>query len=245
MKKEKFSAKKEAISFLLFSLVFILLVSALYFTFAFFRDRQLTLPSAQIPNNLPTIIIDPGHGGIDGGAVGGQLIEKDLNLDIALSLRDMLKSKGYEVILTRESDVMLSDAEVTSSKKASDLSARLKIMKNTENAVFVSIHMNAFSDKRYGGLQVYYSANDKRSRSLALLIQDKAVLELQPQNTRKIKEAGENIYLLNRATCPAVLIECGFLSNAGDCTSLASESYRQRLAEVLADSIEFYISENH
>ena len=245
MKKEKFIPQKEAISFILFSLVFIFLVSAFYFAFTFFRERQGTLPSAQIQKELPTVIIDPGHGGVDGGAVGGELVEKDLNLDIALSLRDMLKSRGYEVILTREIDLMLSDPEVTSSKKASDLSARLKIMKSTENAVFVSIHMNAFSDKRYGGLQVYYSANDERSRALALLIQEKTVATLQPNNTRKIKEAGENIYLLNRATCPAVLIECGFLSNGDDCSSLASESYRLKLAEVFFYSIEDYISQSH
>ena len=195
----------------------------------------------------PTVIIDAGHGGKDGGAVGADrsVIEKDINLTISKMLQKKLSDDGYNVIMTRTEDIMLSDPAITSSKKAGDLYARLKIMQNTENAVFVSIHMNAFSDSRYSGLQVYYSENDPRSRELAQAVQSKVKEALQPENERKIKAAKDSIYLLKKASCPAVLIECGFLSNPEECAHLKSEAYQNALAQSICLAIEDYICQNH
>lgn len=231
--------------FFLFSLAFCAAIAAFMLAKNTFFDKA---PSPSYNDiTLPTVIIDAGHGGRDGGTVGidGVTVEKELNLDIAERMREILAKRGYEVIMTRSEDILLSDPMISSSKKASDLSARLKIMKSYENAVFISIHMNAFSDKKYSGLQVYYSKNDPRSATLAENIQSSVKEALQPENARKTKAAGENIYLLNKATCPAVMIECGFLSNPDECARLADENYRASLAAILCDSIRDYIFKNH
>ena len=123
-----------------------------------------------------------------------------------------------------------------------DLAARLKIAKDTENAVFISIHMNSFPQTQYSGLQVYYSKNDIRSADLANKIQNEVREQLQPTNSRKTKQASSNIYLLDRITVPAVLIECGFLSNAEECAKLSTEEYRDQLATVLAKAIADYVA---
>ncbi|MBE6600247.1 MAG: hypothetical protein E7640_03485 [Ruminococcaceae bacterium] len=229
--------------FLLFALIFAFLI----FGFSHFRETLFLDNDADNTVNLPTIVIDAGHGGRDGGAVGYDktTVEKDLNLDISKKLQRLLCDAGYTVVMTRKEDIMLEDPMITSSKKASDLAARRKIMDSVDNAVFVSIHMNAFSDSRYSGLQVYYSQNDARSQSLALSVQNRIAATLQPENTRKIKAANENIFLLNKAKCPAVLIECGFLSNPSECSRLSEESYRAELSYVISEAISEYISQNH
>ena len=123
-----------------------------------------------------------------------------------------------------------------------DLATRLKIAKETENAIFVSIHMNSFPQTQYSGLQVYYSGNDPRSASLANLIQKRVREELQPTNSRKTKAATSSIYLLDRITSPAILVECGFLSNPEECQKLSSEEYQDQLARILAKTIADYVS---
>ncbi len=247
MTNQKKRPLSTALNFLLFSVIFFLLIAAFCFGVSFFENYRDGGEASVQNAEKPTVIIDAGHGGKDGGTVGIDKItvEKDLNLDIAKKMQSELTARGYRVIMTRSEDIMLSDPTVTSSKKAGDLSARLKIMQSVDNAVFISIHMNAFSDSRYSGLQVYYSANDARSSALALKIQSDVAKALQPENNRKIKNAGENIYLMKKAVCPAVLIECGFLSNSEECARLASEEYRKSLALVLCESIEEYICENH
>ena len=180
-----------------------------------------------------TLIIDAGHGGEDGGTVGvNGTLEKDLNLEIAFLIRDMALAAGYDTVMTRSEDILLYDRSLDykGRKKALDLLARVKIAEKYENAIFVSIHMNAFPEKQYSGLQVYYSKNDPLSEEIAKDIQDGVQLSLQAQNNRKIKPASSNIYLLDRITLPAVLIECGFLSNPEECEKLSSENYRQKLA---------------
>ena len=106
-----------------------------------------------------------------------------------------------------------------------------------QNSLFISIHMNAFPQSQYSGLQVYYSPNHPASQQLARDIQELTKSALQPENNRSIKAAGENIFLLDRLTCPAVLVECGFLSNGEECEALADENYQRQLALVIALSI--------
>lgn len=187
-----------------------------------------------------TVIIDAGHGGEDGGAVGvNGVYEKELNLDIALVLRDMLKSAGYEVIMTREDDVLLYDktSDYKGHKKQQDLASRLKLAQDNEDAIFISIHMNSFPIEKYCGLQVYYSKNSDESARLAEAVQSNTAKYLQTYNKRKIKAADKSIYLLDRMSNPSILIECGFLSNAAECERLSDAEYRKKLSFVIFRSI--------
>ena len=180
-----------------------------------------------------TVVLDAGHGGEDGGAVGvSGVYEKDLNLSIALILRDLLVANGVDVILTREDDRLLYDTTVDyhGRKKALDLAARRKIAEETPNAVFVSIHMNSYPQAQYRGLQVWYSPNDARSEALAAHVQERVAANLQRENDRSIKKAGSSIYLLHHLQVPSILIECGFLSNAEDCALLEDVGYQRQLA---------------
>lgn len=185
---------------------------------------------------LPTVILDAGHGGEDGGATSSDgLLEKDLNLSLALAMRDILTANGIVVILTRETDTLLYDrnADFQGQKKKLDMAARLKIANETPNAVFVSIHMNTYPHPSCQGVQVWYSENNEDSFELAKTIQSTTQELLQNENDRAVKRSGSSIYLLRKLECPAVLVECGFLSSPEEAALLADESYRQQLALVL------------
>lgn len=194
-----------------------------------------------------TIVIDAGHGGEDGGCEGNGLVEKNLNLDISLQLAELLRKAGVNVVLTRDTDILLYDmnSDYKGQKKAQDVRKRLEIASSQENPVLVSIHMNYFAQTKYSGLQVWYSQNDARSRALASLVQSGMKSALQPSNKRTIKEATSSIFLLHNATFPAVLIECGFLSNPDEARALSDADYRHEIAKVIFDAIMQYISQNN
>ena len=195
------------------------------------------------PTPMRTEVIDPGHGGEDGGASSASgLVEKDINLAVALILRDYLTAAGIPTVLTRDEDTLLYDkaADHEGRKKMLDLSSRLCTANDTENAIFVSIHMNSFAQPQYKGLQVWYSKNDPLSADIAKRIQDTAA-KFFPENSRKIKAAGDNIYLLHRLDCPAVLVEGGFLSNPEEAALLGTPEHQKTLAYVIFSSIMEYI----
>ena len=232
-----------AIKFILFFIAVAIGVATLAF---FFGEIPLPLSiqneiavSAD-PPKYTTVIIDAGHGGEDGGtsSVSG-LIEKNVNLEIAKLIAKSLEEEGVNVVLTRTDDRLLYDvnSDYEGRKKKLDLAARLAIMKQYENAIFVSIHMNAFTDRSCSGLQVWYSKNDADSLTLAKTIQNNARLRLQPNNRRVVKEATSAINLLFNATCPAVLIECGFLSNPDEASRFATAEYRDEVASNISYSI--------
>ena len=188
---------------------------------------------ATATERITTVILDAGHGGEDGGASAASgLVEKDVNLKIVFLLRDLLEANGIRVILTRDSDVLLYDKTVDyqGRKKMLDLSARRKIADENPDAVFVSIHMNTYPLESCRGLQVWYSPNDPNSLDLATTVQETAKDRLDPQNHRTVKRAGSNIYLMDKITIPAVLIECGFLTNEQEAARLATDEYRQQIA---------------
>ena len=238
---------------------------ALFIAFSFFLCASLTLlialgsRMANEPSRSQTedseseredltggviVVIDAGHGGEDGGAVGRNgALEKDINLSLALTLSDALEAMGVATLLTREEDILLYDksSDYQGQKKAQDLAERRRIAESCENAIFVSIHMNSFPEEKYKGLQVYYSENNEESMTLAKRIQSLTAESLQPENNRQCKSGG-NIYLLERLTCPAILIECGFLSNAEECELLSTEEYRQSLAKLIATAIYGYLA---
>ncbi len=204
----------------------------------FFTD---TFKSTQ---NEILIIVDAGHGGEDGGAVApDNSFEKDYNLDIALKLETILKVYGCKVIVTRTDDRMTCDDNLKTQrqKKISDIKNRFAVIKKHNNAVFVSIHQNKFSDSRQKGTQVFYSPNNLKSKTLADCIQQSIVKNLQKDNRRLTKKSGTDIYLLYHSTVPSVLVECGFLSNQSDLMLLKNDSYRKEIAFLIADGIiEYY-----
>ncbi len=192
------------------------------------------------------LVIDPGHGGEDGGTIGvNGVLEKDLNLMISDTLCDILRFSGYEVIPTRTEDILLYDRNVDfdGRKKVLDLAARLNIAKSVMPDLFVGIHMNSFPQEKYSGLTVYYSPNHKDSYGAASILHDDVIELLQPENNRALKEAGSNIYLLDRMECPGILIECGFLSNREECEKLSDEEYRQKLSFVIFSSLSSFLEE--
>lgn len=201
-------------------------------------------PVLSSQEDSPLIILDAGHGGQDGGAVakdGTQ--EQYINLDITLKLNEILTKDGYRTLLTRTDDNSIHDADAKTvrEQKVSDIHNRLKIVEANPGCLFVSIHQNYYTESQYCGAQVFYSPNAPESSHLAQCIQSSIVLSLQPENTRQIKESGSSIYILYHATEPAVLVECGFLSNPEETAKLNDESYRQQMAQAIADGIEKYI----
>ena len=197
--------------------------------------------SVQISNETtPVIIIDAGHGGIDGGAVAADgTVEKDINLDIALRMNEYLQNLGYSTILTRDEDISIHDstAETARQKKVSDLHNRLEIINSTPGCIFVSVHQNYYTQSKYNGTQVFYSVNNPDSEKLAQSIQTSVVSLLQPENKRQIKPSGSSIFLLHNSVVPSVLVECGFLSNPEETEKLKNETYRMQMAQAVCKGI--------
>lgn len=190
-----------------------------------------------------TIIIDPGHGGADPGALGvNGSLEKELNLELALTLRDLFVMCGFDVIMTRDDDRMLTTGD-GGSKKAQDLSARLSVARDHPDALFVSIHMNKFPDASVHGTQVYYSKNHSSSRQLAEEIRKYVAASVQPSNKRQIKEATSAIFILDRIENPSVLVECGFVSNSMEEALLRDREYRTALATAICGAVVGFSSE--
>ncbi len=187
------------------------------------------------------------HGGFDGGAVAADgTVEKDINLNISLTLQRLLKQSGFRVIMTRENDVSTDDTESDkiASKKKSDLQNRLNLMKDYPNAVFVSIHLNKFTTSAAFGSQVFYSRNEE-SKILSECIQRSIVDFIQPENTRVNKQATSSTYLLYNATIPAVLVECGFLSNKAELEKLKQPIYQNKMAFSIYCGIAEYFKEKY
>lgn len=223
---------------------FIILSAMLYLTFmANFSAAE----ASSMPITQKTVIVDAGHGGDDGGAIGiDGTVEKDINLDIALKLEKILKFYGFNVIMTRTQDVMTCDDGLDSlrKRKISDIHNRFELMRKNPDAIFISVHQNKFEDSSQHGTQVFYSGNDERSKELAEAIQTSVTLTLQRKNDRVVKKSGSGIYLLYHAKIPAVLVECGFISNFDEVKKLKDESYRMKLAILIADGLLKYLS-NH
>ncbi|MDE5600282.1 MAG: N-acetylmuramoyl-L-alanine amidase [Oscillospiraceae bacterium] len=191
------------------------------------------------------IVIDAGHGGEDSGAVVGDILEKDINLKISLILNDLLTISGFDTIMTRTEDISIYDEGSNSlrSKKRSDLMNRLKMANKNENAIVVSIHQNKFHDSKYFGAQVFYGNKNTYSKSLAESLQCSIVNMLQPENKRNIKPVTKSVYLINNAKTPAVLCECGFISNKKDASLLIDEDYQKKMAFAIYNGIlNFYNS---
>ena len=233
--------------FLLITLAIIIAVLLFYFVSSMFTSvGYQTFAQAGISSPTaspkPTIIIDAGHGGEDPGAVANGVIEKDANLSVALKLEAYLRLSGYEVFLTRSDDRLLYNDGEEERKKYFDLNNRLKIAEGIDNAIFVSVHMNQYPLEACNGLQTFYSINHNDSARLAQFVQEASKI-IDADNQRQIKPDQGSIFLLKHLTMPAVLIECGFLSNKEEAKLLADNDYQNKLSLALCIGIEKYLEE--
>lgn len=231
--------------------IFLAVTSFLFVTlmaFLFIKCKMVSQITSKTPINQgnPVIIIDAGHGGLDGGAVGRNGVEeKEINLSISLKLNDLLKSTGYNTVMTRTEDICLAsdDAKTIKAKKTSDLHNRMAIMEQYDNAIFVSIHQNSYYGSKAEGTQVFYSPNSEGSEALADLIQLSVKNGIQPNNKRLTKKADSSIYLLYSAKKTAVMVECGFLSDYDENLKLCNKEYQEQLAFYIAEGIKTFLNE--
>lgn len=200
--------------------------------------------SATVSEKESVVVIDAGHGGEDGGAVASDCTaEQSINLEIARQLELQLQALGVQTVMTRttEDSIHDADAKTTREKKVTDIHNRMAIMENTDDCIFVSIHQNKFADGSQWGTQVFYSPNTTSSAELADSIQTTVISMLQPKNTRVIKKSDSSIYLLYYAKKTAVLVECGFISNASETAKLKDPQYQRQMAFAIAMGILNYL----
>lgn len=218
-------------------------VISLFLLSAIWSSKVTTVMSEKAPIPRRTcIIIDAGHGGEDGGAVSCTGVrESQINLEIALRLENLLHLLGYDTSMIRVTDrSVYTTGETIAARKVSDLKERVRIVNETECALLVSIHQNYFTDGKYHGAQVFYN-NHAQSRGLAENMQSALVRHLNPGSNRNCKKAN-GIYVMEHATCPSVLIECGFLSNPEEEAKLRSSAYQKALSCVIATTLSQYIA---
>ncbi|MBQ6431818.1 MAG: N-acetylmuramoyl-L-alanine amidase [Oscillospiraceae bacterium] len=191
--------------------------------------------------SAPVIVIDAGHGGEDGGAISvSGLRESGINLEISLRLNDVLRFLGARTRMIRREDVSVyTEGNTIAAKKVSDIKNRVAFVQNTPNAVLISIHQNQFSEEKYRGAQVFYAAG---SEDLARRLQDALIAQVDSKNHRVCKPA-KDIYLMEHVSCPAALIECGFLSNYAEEQLLRNPSYQKKLAAAIAGSLLTYLED--
>ncbi len=197
---------------------------------AFQRERSQVLDTAGAAvSKKACVVIDAGHGGDDPGKVGvNEALEKDINLQIAYMLRKLLEANDIEVILTRETDAGLYDADA-SQKKVQDMQRRVAKIEEANPDLVVSIHQNSYSQESISGAQVFYYEGSLEGMQLAGLIQESMRLRLDPSNGRQVK-SNDSYYLLKNTSKPIVIVECGFLSNSKEAQLLVKESYQERVA---------------
>lgn len=185
------------------------------------------------------VVLDAGHGGMDGGAVGTTgVLEKELNLAVTKQIEALLLQQGVQVILTRSEDISLhqNDKASVHAQKESDLKTRWEIGQKSNADLFVSIHMNQFSQSQYRGAQVFY-ADSPHSKELAQMLKQQLDPVSEKSKNRQTKAASDSMYILRKAKIPSVLVECGFLSNPEEEALLCSPEYQQQIAQAITDAL--------
>ena len=219
-------------------------ILSLTLTFMFGILSLSTMVKAEENNTEKIILIDPGHGGMDGGAKGKDgTLEKDINLIIAIKLKNALESKGYKVEMTRETDTDLhTKGETVREKKRDDLANRVKLKEETKCDAFISIHQNMFPQSNCKGAQVWY-AGDEESKLLGEALQESFKANLDENNHRLAKQAKEEYRILrNNKECAAVIAECGFLSNPEELELLKNDDYQNKIIDSIVSGIEKYFT---
>lgn len=217
---------------------FYLLVVIVFLGIAKIGSNTVTTIQQQRPvERKHCIVIDAGHGGIDGGATSCTgVLESHINLEIALRLEDVFHLLGYDTLMIRRTDESIyTQGNTIAAQKVSDLKERVRIANETPNGILISIHQNTFSDSKYRGAQVFYSEAGE-SQKLAQSLQQNLISVLNPGSQRKSK-AAKGVYLMEHITCPGILIECGFLTNPEEEALLRSAQYQTQLCAVIAATL--------
>ncbi len=226
-------------------LISVIICAVIFNATTYFYSSDKVSVNGEKSSQLPVIIIDAGHGGFDGGAVASDgTVEKDINLKISLYLQEYLELSGFKTVMTRSDDASLEDEGLNSirQKKTSDIHNRLALMEKTDNSIFISIHQNKYHIEKYRGMQVFYSPSfSEESSEIARNIQENVTEILQPNNERQIKKCGTSVYLIYNAVKPAVLVECGFLSNNEETELLKTDIYQRKIAYSIATGIQDYV----
>ena len=216
------------------ALLWVLALGTVYFLALFPGNRVETFAPGQ--GTEPVLVLDAGHGGEDGGAVSpAGTKESDINLAIVTRLDLLLGLYGRAPVVLRTADCSLHDpsADTLRQKKTSDLKNRVAAVEEVEQGVLLSIHQNMFTDARYHGAQVFFAPTEG-SQELAVHTQEVLRQAVDQGNTRQAKPIPDTVYLLNHISCPAILVECGFLSNPEEAQKLAAQGYQLQLAAALA-----------
>lgn len=196
--------------------------------------------------SVKVVIIDAGHGGIDGGAVGKSgVIEKNINLAIAKKLKGYIESSGDMCIMIREVDEGLYSQEGTiGNKKVEDLKNRKNIIRENRADIFISIHLNSFPQSQYYGAQVFYQRGDEESKKLAKFVQDE-LLKVLDRNNKRIEKESDTYFILKGNKIPSLIVECGFLSNPEEESLLQQEDYQNKISWAIYCGIEKYFMEEN
>lgn len=202
--------------------------------------------TAVFNNGRKTIVIDPGHGGIDGGSSSAGLLEKTVNLQVSLKLRDTLKNNGMNVVMTRDSDISLeSKSTLNASRYNRDLHARRTIIDQNKPAAFVSVHMDSYKNANARGVKIFYHATSTESKKLAQSICDKVnnIVFGEFLNNPKVKAEilTGDYYVLRNCKAPGVIVETGFITNPTDHKLIQREDYQQVMAKAIAAGLIDYI----
>ena len=204
-------------------------------------EQEQSISAMSDGNKFPVIVIDAGHGGKDPGKVGvNEALEKEINLQIALRLKSLLEQNDVKVVLTRAEDKDLASEQAVN-RKTEDMRARADLISETNPVLMVSIHQNSYPEEDVDGAQVFYYTGSALGKQLAEIIQNSLKSGLKDGNHRAAK-ANKEYYLLKKAVCPAVIIECGFLSNPAEAALLVTEEYQEKLAFSIHLGIMEYIN---
>lgn len=229
----EYSIMRKILNLKKFGILFFLLLSCFVVYQGINWDDSMTLETMKSfrehSRSEITIVIDPGHGGRDPGKVGvhGEL-EKDINLNIALKLKEFLSLNDIHVVMIREEDVGLY-SESDSNKKVVDMRNRVDIINSSGAVLAVSIHQNSFTEESVNGAQVFYYSKSEEGKNYAEIMQNQLIRSLQNSNTKQAR-GNDSYYMLTKTTCPIVIVESGYLSNGKEAALLATEAYQEKLA---------------
>lgn len=218
-------------------------VCAVILLLAMAGNRAVTVMAQFAPvEDRLCIIIDAGHGDPDGGAVSCTgVFESGINLQISQRLQDLLHLLGYDTMMTRSTaSSVYIQGDTIGAKKVSDLKERVRMVNSVEDGILLSIHQNHYSDSRYSGAQMFW-ANTNGSKPLAEALQSAFVTHLNPGSNRAAKKC-QGIYLMEHVKCPAVLVECGFLSNPAEEARLRDEEYQKKICCTIASALSNYLA---
>lgn len=224
---------------------FVVGVVLLFLMMSYRMNQRVSFQQWNLPLAGKVIVIDPGHGGIDGGATFNGVIEKNVTLPISLRLRDYLQEQGALVLMTREKDVDLASSNSRSirERKRTDLIARTKFINNSEADLYISVHANAFPQVNSKGAQTFYSPKFSENKQAAKLVQAEFIRNLK--NTKRHAKPMESVYLVKHANKPGVLVEVGFLSNDEERRNLQNKVYQDDIALSIYTGVIRYFLKEH